>query len=101
VAGLLCYSLGIITGILFLVIETRSRTVRFHAVQSTVVFGALAVLELVGGVIPLVGGFLRIVIGPLALILWVLLMVKAYQGELYKLPIAGDIAEEHCTPRGV
>jgi len=31
----------------------------------------------------------------LSLVLWVLLMIKAYQGEFFKLPIAGDIAEKN------
>ncbi|MFC1978257.1 hypothetical protein ACFLWS_08395, partial [Chloroflexota bacterium] len=42
---------------------------------------------------PLVGDFFDAVIGILAFVLWILLMVKAYQGELYKLPVAGHVAE--------
>jgi uncharacterized membrane protein len=93
-AGLLCYLLGLITGIVFLIIEKENRFVRFHAYQSLAVFGALSVLSLVAGFIPLIGKPISFLLAPVGLILWILLMVKAYQGERYKLPVAGDWAEE-------
>ena len=93
-AGLLCYLLGFVTGVVFLIIEKEDRYVRFHAFQSLAVFGALFVLSIVARVIPLVGGFIGVLVGVGSLILWILLMVKAYQGERYKLPLAGDWAEE-------
>jgi uncharacterized membrane protein len=93
-AGLLCYLLGLITGIVFLIIEKENRFVRFHAYQSLAVFGALFVLSLIAGFIPLIGKPISFVLAPVGLILWILLMVKAYQGERYKLPVAGDWAEE-------
>ncbi|MFC1979850.1 DUF4870 domain-containing protein [Chloroflexota bacterium] len=92
-AGLLCYLGGWITGIVFLVIEQKNQFVRFHALQSIVTFGALTVTSALLNWIPFVGGFFGSVIGILAFILWILLMVKAYQGELYKIPIAGHVAE--------
>ena len=93
-AGLLCYLLGLITGIVFLIIEKESRFVRFHAYQSLAVFGALFVLSLIAGFIPVIGTLISILLAPVGLILWILLMVKAYQGERFKLPLAGDWAEE-------
>ncbi len=93
-AGLLCYLLGLITGIVFLIIEKESRFVRFHAYQSLAVFGALFVLSLIAGFIPVIGTLISILLAPVGLILWVLLMVKAHQGERYKIPLAGDWAEE-------
>jgi len=93
VAGLLCYLGGWISGIVFLVIEQKNRFVRFHALQSIVTFGALTVAGALLGWIPYAGDVFRIVIGILAFILWIVLMVKAYQGELYKLPVAGQVAE--------
>ena len=93
-AGLLCYLLGLITGVVFIIIEKENRYVRFHAFQSLAVFGALFVLSLVAGVIPVLGTLIGILLAPVGLILWILLMVKAYQGERYKLPVAGDWAEE-------
>jgi uncharacterized membrane protein len=93
-AGLLCYLLGLITGIVFLIIEKENRFVRFHAFQSLAVFGALFVLSLIAGFIPVIGRLISILLAPVGLILWILLMVKAYQGERYKIPLAGDWAEE-------
>ncbi len=93
IAGLLCY-LGVwISGIVFIVIEQKNKSVRFHALQSIVTFGSLTVASALLSWIPLVGGFFGAVIGILAFILWILLMVKAYQGELYKVPVAGHVAE--------
>jgi uncharacterized membrane protein len=93
VAGLLCYLGGWITGIVFLVIEQKSRFIRFHALQSIVTFGALTFASILLNWIPYAGGFFSAVIGILAFVLWILLMIKAYQGELYKVPVAGQVAE--------
>jgi uncharacterized membrane protein len=93
VAGLLCYLGGWITGIVFLVVEQENKFVRFHALQSIVAFGALTVASAFLKWIPFFGDFFGAVIAILALILWILLMVKAYQGELYKVPVAGHVAE--------
>ena len=94
VAGLLCY-LGIwITGIIFLVLEQKNRFVRFHAIQSIIVFGVLGIANAILSQIPIIGWFFGIITGILTFILWIVLMVKAYHGELYKIPLAGDIAEK-------
>jgi len=93
VAGLLCYLAGWISGIIFLVIERKSKFIRFHAMQSIVTFGFLTIASILLSALPFVGNFFALAIGILSLILWIILMVKAYQGELYKLPVAGNIAE--------
>jgi uncharacterized membrane protein len=93
VAGLLCYVLGWITGIIFLVIEKQNKFVRFHAIQSIVVFGAYTVLSIIFNWIPVVGWIINTLLGIAAFILWVVLMYKAYKGLKYKIPVAGDIAE--------
>jgi uncharacterized membrane protein len=93
VAGLLCYLGGWISGIIFLVIEQKNKFVRFHALQSIVTFAALTVAGALLGWIPYAGVVFGIIIGILAFVLWVVLMVKAYQGELYKVPLAGQVAE--------
>jgi uncharacterized membrane protein/ribosomal protein L40E len=95
VAGLLCYVLGWITGLVFILIEKENKFVRFHAMQSIVVFGAWNVLAIILWWIPFVGWILGTVLSLLGLVLWIILMVKAYQGERFKLPIAGDIAEKN------
>ena len=93
-AALLSYLLGFITGIIFYVIEKDNKFVRFHAMQSIITFGALFVLNMVLAFIPVIGWILMPIISIAALILWIVLMVKAYQGENYKLPIIGDLAEK-------
>ena len=93
VAGFLCYLLGFITGIFFLVVEKRSNFVRFHAMQCTITFLGLFVISAILGVIPI----LHLLVYPiwiLSLILWLILMVKALRGERYLLPIVGKMAEE-------
>jgi uncharacterized membrane protein len=95
VAAVLSYLLGFITGIIFYLIEKENKFVRFHAMQSMVTFGALWVLSIAVWVIPFIGGLLAPLIYILEFILWIILMIKAYQGEYFKLPIAGDIAEKN------
>jgi uncharacterized membrane protein len=92
VAGLLCYVGLWVTGIIFLVIEKKDPFVRFHALQSIIVFGVLTVICIALSNIPFIGGVLGALIGILIFILWIVLMIKAYQGEQYIIPIAGDIA---------
>lgn len=98
IAGLLCYALGWLTGLVFLFIDKRP-FVRFHAMQSILVFGGIHVLHLVlswvlfpalhlWSLMFAISGLISLV----SLVLWVLLMVKAYQNEWYKVPVVGDIA---------
>jgi len=94
VAGLLCYVLGWVSGIVFLILEPKNKFVRYHAIQSIIVFGAINIASLILGWIPAIGGFLSWALGVLAIILWIVLMVKAYQGKKYKLPVSGDQAEK-------
>jgi len=93
VAALLSYLAGFITGIIFFAIEKDNKFVRFHAMQSIITFGVLFALQFVLG-ITVVLAILIPIIGILSLILWVILMIKAYQGEMFKLPIIGEIAEK-------
>jgi uncharacterized membrane protein len=92
-AGLLCYVAGWLTGIIFLVIEKDSKFVKFHAWQSIITFGGLTVLTIVVGFIPVIRIFSGI-LSLVGLVCWVLLMYKAFQGEMYKLPMIGDMAEK-------
>lgn len=104
VAGTLCYVLGWISGLIFFFIDKRP-FVRFHAAQSIVVFGALHILTIiigmifgmslfVGGVTGFsVGGALYYLLGLVEFVLWIVLMIKAYQGQKFRVPIAADVAE--------
>jgi uncharacterized membrane protein len=94
VAGLLYYVLTWITGLIFLLIEKENNFVRFHAWQSIIVFGALSIALFVLNYIPIIGWIISALLGMLAFILWIVLMIKAYQGVKYKLPLAGDLAEK-------
>jgi uncharacterized membrane protein len=94
VAGLLCYVLGWVTGLIFILIEKDNKFIRFHAMQSIVVFGILTVAQIILGWIPIINLVTTPIIGIIMFVLWIILMVKAYQGEKYKLPWAGNFAEK-------
>ena len=100
VAGALCYVLGWVTGIVFYIMEKENKTVRFHAVQSIIVFLPLmivvGILQVILLFVPFVGWAISGLMGLLVFVLWLVLMFKAYQGEKFKLPIVGDIAEKHA-----
>ncbi len=93
-AGMFCYVLFFITGIIFLIWEKKSRFVKFHAMQSLIAFAGLWILSMLLGWVPFFGGIAKMVIGVIGIILWIVLMIKAYQHEYFKLPIAGDIADK-------
>ena len=105
VAGLLCYVLGWVTGLIFYFIDKRPY-VRFHAAQSIVVFGGLHIISIVLGMffgISLLAGGLSgfsmgyavyALVNLVGLVLWILLMIKAYQGERFRVPVAADLAEK-------
>jgi uncharacterized membrane protein len=106
VAGALCYVLGLITGVLFLVLEpySKNRNIRFHAFQSIFLHVALIVLWIALTAIGLImGSFLGLLLVPLHLILglgsivvWILLLVKTFNGQKLVLPIIGPIAEKQA-----
>ena len=100
-AGLLCYVGGWISGIVFLVLEQKNSWVRFHAAQSIVVFAAFTLGAVILGSIPIVGDVFSAMIATAGSILWIILMIKAHNGERYKLPWAGDIAERMVASSAV
>lgn len=103
-AGLLCYILSPLTGIVFFLIEKANPVVRFHAAQS-IVFGigavllwvAIAVLSFLFYQIAWSLGSLFMLIQTLVgiglFIVWVVLLIKGYSGERWRLPVVGDMAE--------
>jgi uncharacterized membrane protein len=93
IASFLCYLGGWISGIILFVLEQKNARVRFHAAQSIVTFGALTVIGSVLGLVPFAGHTFSTITGILAFILWIVLMVKAYNGEMYRLVWAADIAD--------
>src|SRR4030042_3017015 len=93
VAGLLCYLGAWITGIIFIVLEQKNKWIRFHAAQSIVTFGSLWIAGMVFGWIPIIGPVFSTILGITGFVLWIVLMVKAYHGERYRVPWAADLAE--------
>lgn len=98
--GLLTYALGWVSGLVFLFIEQDNSFVRFHAIQSVVVFAALMAITFVLGTMSILGGLLSTLVGIGSVFLWVFLMVQAYQGKRYKLPIVGDFAHRQLLNKG-
>ncbi len=103
-AGLLCYILGLVTGVIFFLIEKTNSVVRFHAAQSIVVSLAIFVLAIGLGILNVIisaiswtlgslFGLLMMLVWLAAFILWIVLMIKGYSGEKWKLPVLGDWAE--------
>lgn len=114
VAGALSYLFGLVSGLIFYLIEQDNRAVRFHAAQSMVLSGLLFVayvaLSIVGTIVSsilftststfFVGSIVSLAIGLLWLVLtlgtfalWVYLMLRAYQGKTPRVPIAAGIAD--------
>ena len=96
---------GWLTGIVFYIVEKDNKFVKFHAMQSILVFLPLMVLAwILGGFFGVFGFFTGLfflwicswIIWVIILILWLILMLKAFQGEKFKLPIVGDIAEKYA-----
>jgi uncharacterized membrane protein len=95
VAAALSYLVGFVTGVIFLVVEKENRFVRFHAMQSTLVFAGIVVIDILVNMVPFLGVLVVVVlIIPASAVLWLLLMYKAYQGEEFKLPYVGQLAAD-------
>lgn len=116
VAGALAYGLGVLTGVVFYVIEQENEFVRFHAAQSIVVFSLIFVatvgLGIVGALVSalfftgstggfFVGSIFSLVltlawfaVSVVAFGLWIYLMVRAYQGRTPRVPVAAGIADK-------
>ena len=94
-AAAIAYLAGFVTGLILLAVEKENRYVRFHAMQSTVFFTAVLVVSVMLNSIPLLGAFLyAFLLFPAVVIIWLVLMFKAYNGEHFKLPVAGDFSEK-------
>ena len=98
-AGSLCYVLGIITGLFFFLMEKKNKFVRFHSLQAIFFSVVWLILQVVVSVlfsfIPFLFKPLLFLINLVAVIFWVTLMVKAYQGEYFLLPVIGKMAMDN------
>jgi uncharacterized membrane protein len=109
VAGLLCYVAGWITGIIFVVLEKKSTFVKFHAWQSIITFGALTVVQIILSILGVIGvsalsfglwsfaHVLGIIVWVITVGLWIALILLAYQGKMWKVPLAGNWAEKQAS----
>lgn len=112
IAAALSYFFGLLSGAIFFAIETDSRFVKFHAMQSMLVSVAAIVIYIVYMVVfmvlwrlPFIGwiagifgtlGWALLALGLLGL--WLFCMFKAFQGERFKLPYIGEVAEKQVWP---
>lgn len=98
VAGLLAY-VTIIPAIIFLVMEpyNKNRFIRFHSFQCLFLAAALFVIQVALNVIPFLGVLISLLVSLGALALWIVLLIKAYNGEMWKLPVIGDMAEKQAN----
>lgn len=95
VAAALSYLVGFVTGIIFLVLEKENRFVRFHALQSTLLFAGIVAIDILLQIVPILGALVVVfVVIPASAVLWLLMMFKAYQGEEFKLPLVGPFAAD-------
>jgi uncharacterized membrane protein len=102
-ASVLCYAGWWVTGLVFLFAERRNAAVRFHAAQSLVIFGVLSVALLLCGGASAVALLVAVPTFQLmqaignalwlgAVVLWLVLLLKTWRGETWRVPIAGDLA---------
>lgn len=95
----LSYLLGFVTGVVILLVEKDDKYIRFHAMQSVIVFGGLFIINIVLGLI--LPGILTTIINTVIfivfVIIWLVSMIKAYQGQVFKWPIAGKFAEKRIA----
>lgn len=93
VAAMLAYLLfGWIGGLIMFLTQSHPE-VKFHAAQSIITFGGLTIINLLLGFIPFTL-FLSPLLFLLGLVLWILLSIKGYNLEHFKLPVIGDYAEQ-------
>ena len=88
-ANALCYVLGWVSGLVFLLSEKKNSRVRFHAMQSLMFFAGLTVVSF----IPVIGWLLSPFVMIIGFILWLMSIYKAYSGEDFELPIVGKMAK--------
>lgn len=102
VASALCYALGLVTGILFLVLApyNQNRKIRFHAFQSIFMHAAAIAVWIGMLLVSAISGGLLIFVMPLVwlgfVVLWLVLIIKAYQDQKLVLPIIGPLAEKQA-----
>ena len=106
-AKIVAYAGAFVTGIILLVSEKENKKVRFHALQSTLLFGALGIVQLVLGMvfgilswIPIIGGLFGLVmwiVSGVNFVVWAFMLLMAVQEKDFKVPILGEICEQQVN----
>lgn len=102
-SALLCYLAWWVSGVVFLVLEQEHRAVRFHAAQSIVLFGGLTAVIVLLSVTSVAALFISPAIFQAtwmvsyvvwfgAVVLWLIVLVRTFRGETWRVPFAGDLA---------
>jgi len=93
------YLLFFITGIVILLVEKEDKFIRFHAMQSVFVFGGLFIINFIISLLLSQVDILATLFNTLVwigiIIIWFSSMIRAYQGRMFKWPLAGDFAEKY------
>jgi uncharacterized membrane protein len=89
----LAYVLIWVSGIIVYLLEKENQTVKFHAMQSIITFLPLSIISWLFWWT----FFIPVLISVIMFILWIVLIIKAYTGEKWKVPIAGDFAEKETS----
>ena len=99
IVAALAYAGFFVSGILVLLLEKDNKTLRFHGLQSTILFGALFLVSMIVGWIfgwiPFLGGLITFIPGAVIFICWLGLTLLAFKGITFKVPILGDKCWEH------
>ena len=98
-AGALCYLFGCLSGIIFFLLESENKRVRFHALQSVFIFAVLTVVSILSVILAIITDFLPFrlatsLIWLAHVVIWLVMVIKTYQGQTVKIPLLGDFAQE-------
>ncbi|MBI2068160.1 MAG: DUF4870 domain-containing protein [Deltaproteobacteria bacterium] len=107
IAGMLCYIASPFTSLVFMFLEKENKEIQFHVWQSLLLslcfWASYFFLAILSWMMGLVAGFLGWTFGLLipflvllAMVLWIISMIKAYQGERWKVPYLGEMAEKQA-----
>lgn len=95
--GAIAYLGGFVTGVILLVVEKKNDYVRFHAMQSTIFSLGLFIIMMALQFVPYFGALASWAIQLGAFIVWIVLLWKSFNGERYKLPYVGELAEKQLA----
>lgn len=100
ITALLAYLFGWVSGLIIFLLEKENDFVRYHAMQSIVIFGGITALHIVFGILPILHGMVIPVLYLIGVILWIISMIKAAQHERFKIPVISDITEDFLAKFG-